>query len=32
MNFDLSGLASGSYVLVFYFQGQRIGQQILIKK
>jgi len=32
MNFDLSGLASGNYVLVFYHQHTRIGQQIIVKK
>jgi len=30
--FDLSGLASGTFVLVFYHQGTRIGQQIVVKK
>lgn len=30
--FDLSGLASGTYVVVFFSQNQRLGQQILIKQ
>lgn len=31
-SFDLSHQASGTYVIVVYHQGHRIGQQILIKK
>jgi hypothetical protein len=30
--FDLNGLASGTYVVVFFNQGQRLGQQIIIKE
>lgn|GEM_PF-1666806 len=32
VNFDLSRLASGNYILVFYHHNVRIGQQIIIKK
>lgn len=31
-SFDLNGLASGTYVVVFFSQTQRLGQQILIKQ
>lgn len=30
--FDLSRLASGNYILVFYHHNARIGQQIIVKK
>lgn len=32
LEFDLSGLASGNYVLVFHHKNTRLGQQIIIKK
>ena len=31
-SFDLNGLASGTYVVVFFSQTQRLGQQIIIKQ
>jgi len=31
-SFDLSRQPSGTYFIVVYHKGQRIGQQILIKK
>jgi len=31
-SFDLSNQASGTYFIIVYHKGQRIGQQILIKK
>ncbi len=30
--FDLNGLATGTYVLVFFNQGQRMAQQVIIKE
>ena len=30
--FDLNSVASGAYILVFLHQGERIGQQVLIKE
>lgn len=30
--FDMTNLASGTYVIVFFSHGQRIGQQIIIKE
>ena len=30
--FNMTNLASGTYVVVFFSHGQRIGQQILIKQ
>ncbi len=31
-SFDMTNLASGTYVIVFFTHDQRIGQQILIKQ